>query len=112
LHERSPLYRDLGDAVVETGGKSPEDLVEAILACWTMSRDGTMATPKSSPPRSGRTHVPHMAHPGNARTGDLLDRDSRGQLLECLHLPAALAEECDLAQLAMPPLLVGDRGAR
>jgi len=50
LHERSPLYRELGDAVVETGGKSPEDLVEAILACWTMSRDGTMATPKSSPP--------------------------------------------------------------
>src|SRR5262249_17556557 len=42
LHERSPLYRDLGDAVVETGGKSPEDVVEAILACWTMSRDGTM----------------------------------------------------------------------
>jgi shikimate kinase len=50
LHERSPLYRDLGDAVVQTGGKGPEDVVEAILACWTMRRDGTMAPPKSSPP--------------------------------------------------------------
>jgi shikimate kinase len=43
LHERSPLYRELADSVVETGGRSPEDVVDAVLDCWTMSRDGTLS---------------------------------------------------------------------
>src|SRR5262249_46286911 len=39
LHERSHLYRELADAVVETGGMSPEDVVETVLDCWKTSRD-------------------------------------------------------------------------
>ena len=35
-----------------------------------------------------------------------------GQLSECLHLPDSLAEERDLAQLALPALFRSDRRAR
>jgi hypothetical protein len=46
LHQRSPLYRELAGAVVETGGKSPDDVVEAILACWTSPRERPLASPE------------------------------------------------------------------
>ena len=45
------------------------------------------------------------------RPGILPDRDGRGQFPERLHLPDPLAEERDLAELALPALLVGDRAA-
>jgi shikimate kinase len=46
LRQRSPLYRELAGAVVETGGKSPDDVVEAILACWTSPRERPLASPE------------------------------------------------------------------
>ena len=50
LNERSHLYRELADAVVETGGKSPEDVVDAILGWWTVSKDGPLTPPEPPPP--------------------------------------------------------------
>lgn len=34
LAARSPLYVELADAVIPTGGKDPRDVAEAILGCW------------------------------------------------------------------------------
>jgi shikimate kinase len=47
LHERSPLYRNLADAVVDTGGKSLEEVVDAVLGAWIASRNETM--PRRNP---------------------------------------------------------------
>jgi shikimate kinase len=35
LAARTPLYRGLADAVIETGDKSPGDVANAILSCWS-----------------------------------------------------------------------------
>jgi shikimate kinase len=35
LRERAPLYEGLADAIIETGGKSPEEVAHAILESWT-----------------------------------------------------------------------------
>jgi shikimate kinase len=40
LQERSPFYRQLADAVIETGGKNPDEVADAVLDCWT-ARAGT-----------------------------------------------------------------------
>ena len=45
-------------------------------------------------------------------TGAVRDRHDRGQLPERLHLSDPLAEERDLAGLALPEVLSGDRAAR
>ncbi len=34
LERRLPLYRELADAVIETGGKTPDEVVGAILGTW------------------------------------------------------------------------------
>jgi shikimate kinase len=34
LDARTPLYRELADAIVETGGRSPDEVADAILECW------------------------------------------------------------------------------
>ena len=46
-----------------------------------------------------------MADSCGRRPGALRDRDGRGQLPERLHLPDPLAEERDLAGVALPALL-------
>ena len=35
LAARAPLYQELADAVIETGGKTPDEVADAILGCWT-----------------------------------------------------------------------------
>jgi shikimate kinase len=35
LEVRMPLYRGLADTVIETGGKSPDQVAAAILECWS-----------------------------------------------------------------------------
>jgi shikimate kinase len=35
LEARSPFYRELADAVIDTGDKSPDEVAVAILGCWT-----------------------------------------------------------------------------
>jgi shikimate kinase len=35
LELRTPLYHEVADAVIDTGGKSPDQVAAAILACWT-----------------------------------------------------------------------------
>ena len=35
LEERAPLYEGLANAVIETGGKCPEEVAQAVLESWT-----------------------------------------------------------------------------
>jgi shikimate kinase len=35
LRERAPLYEALADAIIETGGKSPDEVAQAVLGSWT-----------------------------------------------------------------------------
>ena len=37
LDFRTPIYQEMADAVIETGGKSPDQVAAAILACWLVS---------------------------------------------------------------------------
>jgi shikimate kinase len=34
LKVRTPLYQELADVVIETGGKTPDEVAAAILGCW------------------------------------------------------------------------------
>ena len=34
LDIRKPLYQEVADAVIETGGKAPDQIAAAILECW------------------------------------------------------------------------------
>ena len=40
LEARSPVYGQLADAVLETSGKNPDEVADAVLDCW-MLRTGT-----------------------------------------------------------------------
>jgi shikimate kinase len=35
LAARQPFYQGLADMVIETGGKTPDEVASAILGCWT-----------------------------------------------------------------------------
>jgi shikimate kinase len=37
LQIRKPLYQEVADVVIETGGKSPDQVAAAILECWLVS---------------------------------------------------------------------------
>ena len=37
LEIRAPIYQAMADAVIDTGGKSPDQVAAAILACWMVS---------------------------------------------------------------------------
>jgi shikimate kinase len=38
LAVREPFYRGLADSVIETGGKTPDEVAAAILGCWAPAR--------------------------------------------------------------------------
>jgi shikimate kinase len=38
LAMREPFYRELFDSEIETGDKSPEEVADAIMACWASRR--------------------------------------------------------------------------
>ena len=34
---RTPIYQEMADAVIDTGGKSPDEVADAVFACWLVS---------------------------------------------------------------------------
>jgi shikimate kinase len=34
LHARAPLYREVADVVIDTTGRTPDDVAEAVLSAW------------------------------------------------------------------------------
>src|SRR5262249_32801016 len=113
LETRAPLYQAVADLVVDTDGRTPDRVADAIIDLWPSLVPGffvrcPLGRNRRSRRESRRAH--DVADTADAGNRAVRDRYGRGELPERLHLPAPLAEERDLAGVALPSVLPCNRG--